>query len=61
VTIKRRLGTFPTIVPRLNTYLVHWLGGGKKHFPLVVDSDLGNAFMLAALADNLDEYESFNI
>ena len=56
-----RLGTLPAIVPRLKTYLVPWLGGGKKHFPLVADSDMGNAFLLATLADNLNDYESFNI
>lgn len=56
-----RLGIIPAIVPRLKTYLVPWLGGGKKHFPVVADSDLGNAFVLAALAKNLDDYESFNI
>ncbi len=56
-----RLGMLPAIVPRLKTFLVPWLGGGKKHVPLVADSDLGEAFALAALAGNLDDYESFNI
>ena len=56
-----RLGTFPAIVPRLKTYLVPWLGGGKKHFPVVADTDLANAFLLATLAEGLDDYESFNI
>ncbi|MCO6414336.1 MAG: NAD(P)-dependent oxidoreductase, partial [Thiogranum sp.] len=56
-----RLGMLPAIVPRLKTFLVPWLGGGKKHLPLVADTDLGRAFALAALAGNLDDYESFNI
>ena len=56
-----RLGMLPAIVPRLKTYLVPWLGGGKKQMPLVADSDLGAAFVLAALAENLNDYESFNI
>ena len=56
-----RLGTVPAIVPRLKTRLVPWLGNGRKRVPLVADSDLGQAFVLAALADNLNHYESFNI
>ncbi len=56
-----RLGMLPAIVPRLKTFLVPWLGGGRKHMPLVADTDLGHAFVLAALADNLEDYESFNI
>lgn len=55
------LGMLPAIVPRLKTFLVPWLGGGKKHLPLVADSDLGSAFELAVLANSLDDYESFNI
>jgi nucleoside-diphosphate-sugar epimerase len=56
-----RLGMLPAIVPRLKTLLVPWLGRGKNHLPLIADSDLGHAFTLAVLADNLDQYESFNI
>jgi len=56
-----RLGLVPALVPRLKTYLVPWLAGGKKRLPLVAGSDLGHAFARAALADNLDDYESFNI
>ena len=56
-----RLGMLPAIVPRLKTFLVPWLGGGRKHLPLVADTDLGRAFALAAMADNLEAYESFNI
>jgi len=56
-----RLGMLPAPVPRLKTFLVPWLGRGNKRLPLVADSDLGRAFKLAALADTLDDYESFNI
>lgn len=56
-----RLGMLPALVPRLKTLLVPWLGGGRKHLPLVADTDLGRAFERAALADGLDDYESFNI
>ncbi len=56
-----RLGLVPAIVPRLNTYLVPWLGGGRRHLPLIADTDLGTAFKRAALADGLSHYESFNI
>jgi len=56
-----RLGIVPAIVPRLKTRLVPWLGNGKNQMPFVADSDLGQAFVLAALADNLNSYESFNI
>lgn len=56
-----RLGMIPAIVPRLKTYLVPWLGAGKRHLPLVADRDMAKAFVLAALADNLKNYESFNI
>lgn len=56
-----RLGMLPALVPRLKTYLVPWLAGGRKRLPLVADTDLGQAFALAATADGLNDYESFNI
>lgn len=56
-----RLGMLPALIPRLRTYLVPWLAGGRKHLPLVADSDLGSAFVLAAQAKGLDDYESFNV
>lgn len=56
-----RLGTLPALVPRLRTYLVPWLAGGRKRFPIVADTDLGRGFALAAVAEGLDNYESFNI
>lgn len=56
-----RLGTLPALVPRMRTYLVPWLASGRRRFPIVADTDLGEAFALAALAENLNDYESFNI
>ena len=56
-----RLGMLPALVPRLKTCLVPWLAGGRKRLPLVADTDLGNAFVLASVAEGLNDYESFNI
>ena len=56
-----RLGLVPALVPRLRTHLVPWLAGGRRHLPLVADADLGRACALAAVANDLDDYESFNI
>ncbi len=56
-----RLGLLPVLVPRLKTHLVPWLAGGHKRMPLVADTDLGQAFALAAVAKGLKDYESFNI
>lgn len=56
-----RLGILPALVPRLRSYLVPWLAGGRKRMPLVADTDMGKAFALAAVAKNLNGYESFNI
>ncbi len=61
IGVGNRLGMLPALVPRLRTYLVPWLAGGRKRLPLVADSDLGNAFMLASVAESLNDYESFNI
>ena len=55
------LGLVPALLPRLKTYLVPWLAGGKSHLPLVADSDMARAFVAAALAQDLPNYESFNI
>jgi nucleoside-diphosphate-sugar epimerase len=55
-----RLGLLPALVPRLRTYLVPWLADGRKRMPLVADTDLGQAFARAAIADGLNDYESFN-
>lgn len=56
-----RLGLIPALVPRLRTHLVPWLDRGRRHLPLVAGADLGRACARAALADGLDDYESFNI
>jgi nucleoside-diphosphate-sugar epimerase len=56
-----RLGLVPALVPRLKTHLVPWLAGGTKRLPLVADTDLGHGFARAALAEDLDDFESFNI
>ncbi len=56
-----RIGLLPTLVPRLKTYLVPWLSGGKSRLPLVTDTDLGNSYVAAAFAEQLRMYESFNI
>jgi nucleoside-diphosphate-sugar epimerase len=55
------LGLVPALVPRLKTWLVPWLAGGKSRMPLVTDSDLGDAYVKASLARTLNDYESFNI
>lgn len=55
------IGVVPALAPRLRTRLVPWLSGGRSRLPLVADTDLGDAFALAAVADDLDDFESFNI
>ena len=55
------MGIVPALVPRLKSYLVPWLAGGKSRLPLVSDKDLANAYIAACLAKNLLDYESFNI
>ncbi len=61
IGVGNRLGLVPALVPRLRTYLVPWLAGGRKRLPLVADTDLGQAFARAAVARGLADYESFNI
>ncbi len=56
-----RLGMLPALVPRLRTCLVPWLAGGRKRLALVADSDLADAYVRATVAENLADYESFNI
>ena len=51
----------PALIPRLKTRLVPWLGGSRARMPVVADTDLGEAFALAATATGLDDYESFTI
>ena len=54
-------GLLPMLLPRMRTHLVPWMAGGHMRLPLVTGEDMGRAFMLAATANNLDSYESFNI
>jgi len=61
IGVGNKLGLVPALVPRLKTYLVPWLAGGKSRLPLIADSDLAEAFVLAIMADDLNPYESFNI
>ncbi|MCA1846638.1 MAG: NAD-dependent epimerase/dehydratase family protein [Actinobacteria bacterium] len=55
------VGLVPALAPRLRTRLVPWIAGGRSRLPLVADTDLGDAFARAAVADGLDDFESFNI
>lgn len=55
------LGLLPILVPRLKTHLVPWVAGGRTSLPLIDGRDIGQAFALAATADNLGSYEGFNI
>jgi len=54
-------GLLPMLLPRLKTHLVPWLAGGQMRMPLVTGEDMGRAFMLAATAEDIADYESFNI
>ncbi len=56
-----RNGLLPMLLPRLKTHLVPWLSGGRMQMPLVSGEDMGRAFALAAVAEHLNSYESFNI
>lgn len=61
VGLGNTLGMLPALVPRLRTFLVPWLAGGRSRLALVTDTDLGESFALAAVADGFNAYESFNI
>ncbi len=56
-----QLGLVSALAPRLRTRLVPWLSAGRGRLALVADSDLGQAFALASVAEALNDYESFNI
>lgn len=56
-----KLGLVPALVPRLKSYLVPWLAGGKSRMPLLTDQDLASAYVAAAAMEDLQNYESFNI
>jgi len=55
------LGFLSLLLPRLKTHMVPWVAGGKARVPLVDGRDLGNAFSLTSVAENLNGFESFNI
>jgi len=55
------LGLLPILAPRLKTHLVPWVAGGCASLPIIDGRDIGQAFALAANADGLADYESFNI
>lgn len=61
IGVGNRMGLVPALTPRLRTYLVPWLAGGRSRQPLVADADLGQAFARACVAEDLNNYESFNI
>lgn len=54
-------GMLAALAPRLRTGLVPWLGDGRSRLPLVADTDLGEAFALAATVPKLAPYQCFNI
>ena len=56
-----QVGIVGALTPRLRTRLVPWIAGGRSRLPLVADTDLGQAFALAATADGLDDFESISI
>ncbi len=55
------VGLVSALVPRLRTYMVPTLGFGNARMALTSDADLAQGFVKAALAQNLNNYESFNI
>ena len=55
------LGVLPILMPRLKTHLVPWVASGRTSMPIIDGRDIGQAFALAAVADGLANYESFNI
>jgi nucleoside-diphosphate-sugar epimerase len=55
------LGILPILVPRLKTHLVPWVASGRTSLPLLDGRDIGQAFMLAATAETLADYEGLNI
>ncbi len=55
------LGLLPILLPRLKTHLVPWIAGGSTSMPIVSGCDLGQAFVKAAVTDDLNGYEQFQI
>jgi len=55
------LGLLPILLPRLKTHLVPWVSNGKTSMPIADGRDYGQAMARAALANDLQSYEAFNI
>ena len=55
------LGVLPILLPRLKTHLVPWINRGRTSLPIVDGSDIGQAFVRAALEPSLSGYKAFNI
>lgn len=55
------LGLLPILLPRLKTHLVPWVVGGQTSLPLIDGRDIGNAMRCAAMSENLNGYQSFNV
>jgi nucleoside-diphosphate-sugar epimerase len=55
------LGILPILLPRLKTHLVPWVAGGKTSLPVIDGLDIGEAMKCAAMAEELNGYQSFNI
>ena len=55
------LGLLPILLPRLKTHLVPWIKSGSTTMPLIDSRDIGQAFSLASLATDQNNFEAFNI
>lgn len=55
------LGVLPILLPRLKTHLVPWVAGGKTSLPVIDGRDIGEAMKCAAVSENIDAYQAFNI
>lgn len=55
------LGILPILLPRLKTHLVPWVAGGKTSLPIIDGRDIGKAMSCAAMVEELNGYESFNV
>lgn len=55
------LGVLPILLPRLKTHLVPWVAGGKTHLPIADGRDYAQAMGLAALDEELSDFNAFNV
>lgn len=58
---RMNLGLLPLLIDRLATRFMTYPRGRFGYFPLIDGKDIGQAFVRAALAPNLGQYESLNI